>query len=598
MYQTSVNFNKMIKKKSRKYFWTGEILLKTGKIINFDDKHILKDSGYIGNSCSGSNEIELGSVYAAELGITLKLDELKEITLDGSIIKLYFNLVLENNEIEKVPLGIFETTEANRTKKFVEIKGYDFMVKFNKTLSFKETSGTIYELLEFCCKKCSVELGISKEEIEKLPNGVERVGIYAEHDIETYRDLIHYISATTASFATIDRFGKLILKKFNTNSNYEIKEIDRYELSISDFTTRYTAVQSTNLKTKISEYYSKENDNLLTMNIGVNPLMQLGLPEKRIRMCKRILSEVSILNYTPLDSLIVSDPTLEVGDNIIFKVGEEKYQTIITTIEYKIHGKYRIKSVGKNALLSGSKSKQDKNIQGILQTIENDKVKVNNYLNTTEINIGTVPQTIIDIEFASNKETDAFFIATILFKNQGEKKQIEEQVTIKNDKEESKVILLKEVMGKQKVTVTYSLNELTIANHSPKTKYETGDNILTLFYPLIKLQEKVLNRFTVDLQVDNGTLVIPIEGISASIIGSALGGDVPWDGKIKVNENIGKLSLYRKGQVEFSEGNLDLLVVDIPKFEFSDTIIKNDFKRIFIFSNTHDEVEVEEKNER
>ena len=45
----------------------------------------------------------------------------------------------------------------------------------------------------------------NKEEIEKLPNGVERVGIYAEHDIETYRDLIHYISATTASFATIDR---------------------------------------------------------------------------------------------------------------------------------------------------------------------------------------------------------------------------------------------------------------------------------------------------------------------------------------------------------------------------------------------------------
>ena len=55
MYQTSINFNKTIKKKSRKYFWTGEIVLKTGKIINFDDKHILKDSGYISNSCSGRN---------------------------------------------------------------------------------------------------------------------------------------------------------------------------------------------------------------------------------------------------------------------------------------------------------------------------------------------------------------------------------------------------------------------------------------------------------------------------------------------------------------------------------------------------------------
>ena len=87
------------------------------------------------------------------------------------------------------------------------------MVKFNKTLSLKKHLGLFMSFQNFCCKKCSVELGISKEEIEKLPNGVERVGIYAEHDIETYRDLIHYISATTASFATIDRFGKLILKK-------------------------------------------------------------------------------------------------------------------------------------------------------------------------------------------------------------------------------------------------------------------------------------------------------------------------------------------------------------------------------------------------
>lgn len=598
MYQTSVNFNKMIKKKSRKYFWTGEILLKTGKIIKFDDKHILKDSGYISNSCSGSNEIELGSVYAAEIGITLKLDELKEITLEGSIIKLYFNLVLGNNETEKIPLGIFETTEANRTKKFVEIKGYDFMVKFNKTLSFKETSGTIYELLEFCCKKCSVELGISKEEIEKLPNGVERVGIYAEHDIETYRDLIHYISAATASFATIDRFGKLILKRFNTNSNYEIKEIDRYELSISDFTTRYTAVQSTNLKTKISEYYSKENDNALTMNIGVNPLMQLGLPEKRVRMCKAILEEVATFDYTPLDTVVVSNPAFEVGDMITFKVGVESYHTIVTSIEYKIHGKYRIKSVGKNALLSKGKSKQDKNIQGILQTIESDRVKVNAYVNGTEIKIGQNSQTIIDIEFASSKETDAFFIATVLFDVKSLKKHIEETVTLKDEKEEKKLTLIREVEEAKKLNIIYSLNEVTIRNHAPKFIAKVGSQMVTLFYPLINLKEKVINRFTVDFELEKGSLVIPIEGISAAIIGSALGGDVPWDGKIKVNENLGKLTLSHRKQVDLSEGSIEVETYDVPKYEFSDVIIKNDLNRKFVFGNIEENVEVEEKNER
>ena len=472
------------------------------------------------------------------------------------------------------------------------------MVKFNKTLSFKETSGTIYELLEFCCKKCSVELGISKEEIEKLPNGVERVGIYAEHDIETYRDLIHYISATTASFATIDRFGKLILKRFNTNSNYEIKEIDRYELSISDFTTRYTAVQSTNLKTKISEYYSKENDNALTMNIGVNPLMQLGLPEKRVRMCKAILEEVATFDYTPLDSVVVSNPAFEVGDKITFKVGVESYHTIVTSIEYKIHGKYRIKSVGKNSLLSKGKSKQDKNIQGILQTIESDRVKVNGYVNGTEIKIGQNSQTIIDIEFASSKETDAFFIATVLFDVKSLKKHIEETVTLKDEKEEKKLTLIREVDEDQKLNIIYSLNELTIRNHEPKFIAKAGSQMVTLFYPLINLKEKVINRFTVDFELEKGSLVIPIEGISAAIIGSALGGDVPWDGKIKVNENLGKLTLSHRKQVNLSEGNIEVETYDVPKYEFSDVIIKNDLKRKFVFGNIAENVEVEEKNER
>lgn len=598
MYNVSTDFKKTIRKKSRNYFWTGIITLKTGKTISFDDKNIIKDSGFINNSCSGSNEIELGSVYAAEMGITLKLDELRELSLDGSIIKLYFNLVLENNTTQKVPLGIFETTEANRTKKFIEIKGYDFMVRFNKTLSFKETFGTIYELLTFITGKCNVELGMTKEEIEKLPNGTEHLGIYAEHDIETYRDLLHYIAATTTTFATINREGNLVLKKFTNITDYEIKEIDRYELSISDFTSRYTAVQSTNLKTKISEYYALENDNGLTMNIGVNPLMQLGLPEKRTRICKTILVEISKLNYTPLDSVVVSDPTLEVGDNITFKVGSESYKAIITTIEYKIHGKYRIKSVGKNSLLSKSKSKQDKNIQGILKTIESDRVKVNAYVNSSEIKISQIPSTIIDIEFASNKETDAFFIATILFDVVNPKEKVEETVILKDDKEERKLTLIREVEDKNNLTVNYALNEMTLQNHIPKYKVSSGKEILTLFYPLIKLKENVINRFTVDLHLDKGSLTIPIEGISSAIIGSALGGDVPWDGKIKVNENIGKLTLRHKQQVQFSEGEFEVEMFDVPKYEFSDTLLINNFKRKFLFENITEQLEVEENNER
>ena len=223
---------------------------------------------------------------------------------------------------------------------------------------------------------------------------------------------------------------------------------------------------------------------------------------------------------------------------------------------------------------------------------------MNAYVNGTEIKIGQNSQTIIDIEFASSKETDAFFIATVLFDVKSLKKHIEETVTLKDEKEEKKITLIREVEEDQKLNIIYSLNELTIKNHVPKFIAKVGSQMVSLFYPLINLKEKVINRFTVDFELEKGSLVIPIEGISAAIIGSALGGDVPWDGKIKVNENLGKLTLSHRKQVDLSEGSIEVDTYDVPKYEFSDVIIKNDLKRKFVFGNITENVEVEEKNER
>ena len=40
-------------------------------------------------------------------------------------------------------------------------------------------------------------------------------------------------------------------------------------------------MSSTNKQTQIVEYYALDSDNGLTMNLGVNPLLQFGLEETR-----------------------------------------------------------------------------------------------------------------------------------------------------------------------------------------------------------------------------------------------------------------------------------------------------------------------------
>ena len=98
MYPVSNAFLEAVKANNRKYYWTGRITTTAGTVYEFDQDDMVKGSGYITSQCCGSTEIELGTVYAAEM-------------------------------------GIFEVSEANRKAKCLEIKAYDYMERFEKAFS-------------------------------------------------------------------------------------------------------------------------------------------------------------------------------------------------------------------------------------------------------------------------------------------------------------------------------------------------------------------------------------------------------------------------------------------------------------------------------
>lgn len=94
MYPVSEEYKKAISESSRSFFWTGEITTKQSKIYAFDNKDIVKGSGYISRQCSGSSEIELGSVYAAEMGISL-FSDIDRYSLEDAVITLSFHLKVD-----------------------------------------------------------------------------------------------------------------------------------------------------------------------------------------------------------------------------------------------------------------------------------------------------------------------------------------------------------------------------------------------------------------------------------------------------------------------------------------------------------------------
>ena len=118
----------------------------------------------------------------------------------------------------------------------------------------------------------------------------------------------------------------------------------------------------------------------------------------------------------PFDSETIGNPALDIGDVISFSGGhaDDTQIAAITGMTVKINGKTTLKCVGKNPRLSQAKSKNDKNIAGLLNSVEVGKITVHSYMNSSPFTVGENDAEIVSLEFASQDDTDAEFHGSIL----------------------------------------------------------------------------------------------------------------------------------------------------------------------------------------
>ena len=547
MYPVSDEFMEEVQKNTRTFYWTGSITTKTNQTYEFGNDDIVKGSGYITRQCCGSTEIELGTVYAAEMGISLYSD-VDRYTLDGAEIRLSCHLVYGDETEEEVPMGVFEVSEANRAIRCLELKAYDYMLRFDKPLQLNSSSGTAYNFLATACNDCHVELAQSKEELEQLPNGKEILGIYADNDMESYRDLLYYTAQVLGCFCRINREGKLELVQYGATSVMNIPSTQRFDSTYSDFITRYTAISSTNIRSNIAEYYALEKNDGLTMNLGVNPLLQYGLKATRERMLTAILNAVSVIDYVPFESTTIGNPALDPGDILTFSGGhaDESKISCITGITYKVNGKHSLKCVGKNPRLSAAKSKNDKNITGLINQVESGKTVVYNFVNAAEIDLGDVHTELLSFDFTAKEETSAHFLAEILLSVATEDTvRTVEGTASYEDTTDDKNEVTKPVhytfteKGQAELEVVYRINNEDLEYFIPTKTCINGNHILTLFLPLTRVAPNSANNLTVLMKIAGGTAHIGANQIKATISGQGLvAGLGEWNGKLTAEETI------------------------------------------------------------
>ena len=572
MYSVSDAFLRAVRSNTRKYFWTGTIVTKGGMTYEFGAKEIVKGSGYISRQCCGSTEIELGTVYAAEMGIAL-LSDIDRYTLEDAQVTLVFHLVLADGSVEDVPMGVFEVSEANRLAKCLELKAYDFMLRFDKSFNGFETVGTAYDFIALCCKRCKVELANKRAEIDAMRNGGVTLSVYTENDIETCRDVLFYVVQVLGGFFIINREGKLELRKYGKDPVMKVEQRHRFSSSFSDFITRYTAVSSTNKQTQIAEYYALDPDNGLTMNLGVNPFLQFGLKETREMLCRNILADLSVIRYVPFGSDTIGNPALDPGDVLTFTGGQadEGQITCITSIRQKIGGKQSLKCVGKNPRLAQAKSRNDKNISGLLNQIEDNaktgKIGIHTFTNASAHEIGQTRVKLVSIQFASSEENHMQFFAQVVVDVAADpvERSAEASGTVvipfpggsgsgtgsaddtsggadagsRSGSEVSVDVSLPvkwQEDGQAVCHVVFEFNNEEIMEHCPVETWHSGKHILSLYYPIEKIVANYTNTFNVYLWMENGSGTVDVGDCIASVSGQAMAAGEAWDGKLEVED--------------------------------------------------------------
>lgn len=475
--------------------------------VPFDAENVLKGNLGYSNQCSNNSEFRLGGAYIGQLDITLLNIDIPRNEWRGQEITP--NVIIGETEI---PVGVFAIDKANHTKNMVSIVAYDNMIKFDKECgSMEGTNGSAYNLLMLACQECHVELGMTQAQVEALPNGTQPFVLNEMGDIETWRDFIYWLAVSLGSFATMDRIGQLVLRTFHSSVDDTIDYDVRYNNSVyGDEIIKYTGINCVVSETQTIEYYHAEVDDGYTLNIGNNPFFQVPRIQRQ-HYIENILEALSEIQFNTCNVIIPFGFHYDLGDVLKFPNGRGSATNLFCVMGFSFNYNGECKLTGIPGQ-KNSKSKTDKNLQGLLSTVGRNEFTSYELKNPAPITI-------------NDNETARLLMARIA-SNTNTKAQIHIEVNLDTEADEEFT----------QGIVSYLINSEDVQFY-PKETWIDGNHVLHLMY-ILPLEANSLQIFEVYLQSLGGTISIDRGGVWLYASGAGLVGDGRWDGTITCQDNV------------------------------------------------------------
>lgn len=486
--------------------------------ISFTGSDVLQDTFSVRNQFCSATAIEIGGVYIGECDLTFSNAFAAGMNIRGSwrgaVIAPEIGIELADGTFEYVPLGVFTIDEAKWTDSGLKVVAYDNMSKLDKLLNINTSIGKPYNLINLACIDAGVTLGMTEQEVDALPNGLEILQFPGDSVIEKDRDLVAMCAAVCGCFATMNRDGELVLVRLPDDTPVlSISANLRYSTSFSDFTSYYSELVVGNVSDGTSSYYLNNNLGGLSMNIGANPLMQQELDATRDRVRQELCDAIEDFRGVPFSATILPNPALDLGDVIQFTGGFGNGSIgCVMSFVHKLSST-TIEGYGENPAASGAQSELSKQVTSQAKKESENGLTYYTFTNSGEIEINDYEQTtLIDVEFAVNSPTTVMMFHELKMLNQF-------------------------VDDTQTVTL-YFYHGDDLINYQPADTYSEDDeyHFFPSFYTLLNVQNGVTQRWRVKAQTSSGTATIDIGDIHATLVGQKMVAEDAFKGTIKIED--------------------------------------------------------------
>lgn len=468
---------------------SGNITLKSGTVIPLTANNLIFSSLNINNkSCSGSS-LEIGSTFIGECKFQL-ITDLYLYDLYDAEVEIFYD-ALGNH----IPLGVYYISEVTRKSQVLSITAYDGMQKLDDTIGNFTTNGRPYAALSWICRMTGTELENTEAQINEMPNGnvVLNIGggIYG-----TYRDALKDISAVLGGFATFNRFGKLEIRQYKSDSNGSLTARQRKNQRISEYQTFISEVDAT----VDSVVYKSVTGSNQGLTYKLNNKLILGLVSTIQPMIDDILDAIKNVVYTPAEYDIIYNPIYDLGDMITVNadgyVLKRDIKTIITSYSFTYHSSSKIAGVGESIFLS----KRNKNTASNSAASSANAYAKNNgtyievFENIEAYNVGSVRQNVVSIDYGNGS---------------------------------ADVIVMH---GQACIECTTAGTIQLIYGHdgedetfSPKHKLQVGFNTIDFYCYFLEPEENWLSTYTVDIVSTDAVGTIAIGNIRADVMATMYG---------------------------------------------------------------------------